>query len=75
MFDIFEAMEAAGVTREDLGREVRRVWIGWAREQPDPKPSWLVPFDRLGPADQEADMRIGQVLWGMGFSAAERRVR
>ena len=33
--------------REDLGRLVRETWIAWAREQPDPKPSWLVPFSPM----------------------------
>lgn len=64
-------MQDAGITREQLGAEVRRVWIGWAREQPSPKPSWLVPYAQLSPEDQEADMRIGQVLWFMGWRAAQ----
>jgi hypothetical protein len=63
------AMAKAGVTREDLGREVRRVWLGWAATQPDPKPSWLAEWDQLSPADQEVDMRIGQVLFWIGWQA------
>lgn len=50
--------------REALGRRVREVWIEWAREQPEPKPSWLVPWNELGPADREVDMRIGEALAG-----------
>jgi hypothetical protein len=64
-----DILAMAGVTREQLGREVRRVWTGWAECQPDPKPSWLVPFDELTAADQEADMRIGQVLFLAGWRA------
>lgn len=69
---IFQIMAEAEVTREWLGREVRRVWVGWAAQQPDPKPSWLQPYDELSPADQEADMRIGQVLFGIGWRAGQR---
>ena len=53
--------------REDLGRLVRETWIAWAREQPDPKPSWLVPFDDLDEGQREVDMRIGEAV-----AAAER---
>jgi hypothetical protein len=53
--------------RDGKGRRVREVWIEWAIEQPDPKPSWLVPYDELSEADKEADRRIGSVLWGDGF--------
>jgi hypothetical protein len=52
-----------------LGRRVREVWIMWAETQPDPKASWLVPYDGLPESDREADRRIGVALWGDGFSA------
>jgi hypothetical protein len=55
--------------RDDLGRRVRQVWIAWAECQPNPKPSWLVPFDDLSEADKEADRCIGSALWGDGFAA------
>lgn len=48
--------------RERLGRLVREVWIEWAREQPDPKPSWLVEWDDLPVPDREVDRRIGERL-------------
>lgn len=48
--------------RERLGRLVREVWIEWAREQPDPKPSWLVEWDDLPEPDREVDRRIGERL-------------
>jgi hypothetical protein len=57
----------AAVTREELGRFVRDCWIAWAQTQPDPKPSWLVPFSRLSPEDQEADMQIGEQLFAAGW--------
>lgn len=50
--------------RERLGRRVREVWVTWAREQPSPKPSWLVPWDELGEPDKEVDRRIGAAIWG-----------
>lgn len=48
------------VFRDQLGREVRIAWVRWAREQPNPKPSWLVPYDELSEADKEADRQIGE---------------
>ena len=50
--------------REQLGRRVREVWIEWAKRQPDPKPSWLAPYDELSEPDKEADRCIGAALWG-----------
>lgn len=48
--------------REALGRRVREVWVEWAREQPDPKPSHLVGWDDLDEGNREVDMRIGDAL-------------
>ena len=48
--------------REALGRRVREVWVEWAREQPDPKPSHLVGWDDLDEGNREVDMRIGEAL-------------
>lgn len=53
--------------REHLGRIVRDTWVAWASGQPDPKPSWLVPFDELDDGQREVDMRIGEAV-----AAAER---
>lgn len=50
------------VDRETLGRFVREAWVHWARKQPDPKPSWLVPYDDLAEADKEADRQIGEAV-------------
>lgn len=47
---------------ESLGRLVRKVWIAWAKEQPSPKPSWLVPYGELPPEQQEVDNRIGDAV-------------
>ncbi len=54
--------------RDDRGRRVREVWVAWAERQPNPKPSWLVPYDELTEADKEADRCIGAALWGDGFA-------
>jgi len=56
--------------REALGRLVREVWIAWAREQPNPKPSWLVPWEGLSEPDKEVDRRIGERLAAEGARAA-----
>lgn len=44
---------------EMLARDVREAWMQWANTQPEPKPSWLVPYDGLGEPDKEADRQIG----------------
>jgi len=46
--------------RDVLGRIVRSAWIEWAGQQPDPKSSWLVPYEELDEADKEADRLIGE---------------
>jgi hypothetical protein len=48
---------------------VHEVWLAWAREQADPKPSWLVLWADLSEPDREVDRRIGEDLWTRGFIA------
>jgi hypothetical protein len=57
------------IDREQLGRLVRELWIGWANQQPNPKPSWLVSYDGLSEADKEADRVIGEGLMHEFFAA------
>ena len=65
----------AGYDRESLGRLVRETWVEWAREQPTPKPSWLVSWNELPEPDKEVDRRIGEALYRLGREkAAEERV-
>ena len=59
--------------RETLGQKVRQVWIDWASEQPDPKASWLVPWEGLSEPDREVDRRIGETLARVGISACLTR--
>lgn len=56
--------ESFVILRERLGRRVREVWITWAKEQPNPKPSWLTPWEELPEPDKEVDRRIGTAIWG-----------
>lgn len=60
--EIFSSSGAVPVDRESLGKIVREVWIEWAKEQPSPKPSWLVPWEGLSESDKEVDRRIGERL-------------
>ena len=46
--------------REFLGRLVRMEWVKWAREQDDPKPHWLEPWEALSEPMREVDRRIGE---------------
>ena len=48
------------MSREHLGRLVREEWVTWAREQPNPKASWLAPWEELAEPDREVDRRIGE---------------
>lgn len=48
--------------RDKLGEIVRNIWINWARNHPQPKPSWLVPYEQLSESDKEADRCIGATL-------------
>lgn len=41
---------------------MREVWIARAKSEPDPKPSWLVPWEGLSEPDKEVDRRIGERL-------------
>lgn len=56
--------------REAVGAFVRQVWVEWAREQPNPKPSWLTPWEELDAGQREVDMRIGAALFEAGKKAA-----
>lgn len=60
--------------RDVLGELVRDVWVAWAREQPNPKPSWLVPWDELDEASKEVDRRIGEALERFLRADVEARV-
>lgn len=48
--------------REERGETVRNAWIEWAREQDDPKESWLTPWHQLGEGQREVDMRIAEAV-------------
>jgi hypothetical protein len=54
-----------------LGREVRAAWVKWAEQQPNPKPSWLVPYEELSEADKEADRCIGEWIWRLAAPIAD----
>lgn len=58
------------IERDILGAKVREVWIAWAKEQPTPKASWLVPYAELSEPDKEVDRRIGETLFRMGINTA-----
>jgi hypothetical protein len=51
--------------RDYGGRLVREAWVRWALTQPDPKPSWLVPYEELSEPDKEADRQIAEALWSV----------
>ena len=51
-----ESPECSG--RDQGGKLVRDTWITWAKEQPNPKPSWLIEWEDLNEPDKEVDRRI-----------------
>jgi hypothetical protein len=52
----------AKLARDELGKVVRDAWVKWANEQPNPKASWLLEWDRLEERDKEVDRRIGDAV-------------
>lgn len=64
-------MPSDAAEREELGKLVRDVWIHWAKEQPDPKPSWLLPWEAMAEDDREVDRRIGEMLYWAGYELAK----
>jgi hypothetical protein len=53
--------------REFMGKLVRAEWERWAREQPNPKPSWLTPWDQLTEPEREVDRRIAETIWRFSY--------
>lgn len=62
--------------RDELGRMVREAWVRWAETQPNPKPTWLVPYEALSEPDKEADRQIGEAIarWTMIGCAARHSI-
>ncbi len=63
--------------RDQLGRFVREAWVRWAETRPNPKPSWLVPYDDLSEPDKEADRQIGETVarWTLVGDAARAALK
>ena len=65
-----EILDLAGVTREELGRALRLMWIADARRRPgEPKPSHVAPWEDMPTADQEVDMAMAAELFAAGWRA------
>jgi hypothetical protein len=47
---------------EAWGDLVREVWVEWAREQPDCKPSWIEPWATLEARQRDIDTRIATAV-------------
>jgi hypothetical protein len=64
-------------SRDELGRMVREAWVRWAETQPNPKPSWLAPYDDLSEPDKEADRQIGEAVarWTLIGDAARASLK
>lgn len=58
--------------RDQLGELVRSVWVRWAREQPDAKPGWLVPYAELDARYKEVDRQIGEAVFRMAEKWSNR---
>ena len=48
--------------REALGRRVRTLWVDFARQQPNPKPHHVAPWEDLDEPNREVDRIIGETL-------------
>jgi hypothetical protein len=60
----------ANEVRDNLGRRARDVWVRWASQQDNPKPSWLVSWEQLSESEREVDRQIGESLWMLGIDCA-----
>jgi hypothetical protein len=60
---------------EQLGRIVRAAWVTWAREQPSPKDSWLIPWEQMDAGQREVDIRIGQAVAAQAAYNERARIR
>ncbi|CAE6899715.1 hypothetical protein [Paraburkholderia domus] len=60
------------ISRDFLGQIVREAWVKWAKQQPNPKPSWLAQYAELSEADKEADRQIGEAVlqWVLSIKSA-----
>ena len=61
----------AGVTRDELGRQLRDYWEGWATEQADlaDHPDWTVPWDQLPERVRQVDTLMAVHLFCAGWLA------
>jgi hypothetical protein len=64
------------ITRDFLGQIVREAWVKWAKQQHNPKPSWLSPYAELSESDKEADRQIGEAVaqWALAIKGAKWEV-
>jgi hypothetical protein len=53
-----KGLQMVASNREEGGELVRLAWIRWAKQQPQPKASWLVSWENLPEPDREADRQI-----------------
>jgi len=76
MSDQLDGNRPIAFSRDELGRMVREAWVRWAQTRPNPKPTWLVPYDDLAEPDKEADRQIGEAIarWTLIGDAARASV-
>ncbi len=66
--DQLERERGGSLDPEFLGQIVRAAWVDWAKTQPNPKPSNLLPWDEISEEDREADRIIGEKVASMLIS-------
>lgn len=58
-------------TRDELGQEVRRIWVEFANFSQPLKPKHLIPWEHLDESDKDIDRRIGEKLFLLGIEYAD----
>lgn len=58
----FDFCTQVGKNRIELGQLVRDVWVKWAKDQLNPKPSWLIPWEELDQGQRQVDCEIGEAI-------------
>lgn len=59
---------------ERVAEQIRVAWCEWARTQPNPKPSWLVPWAELDEQSRDADRHLARYALALAERAADEAV-
>jgi len=68
------AVPVTDALAEELGKQVRAVWVACARAHPEPKDSWLVEWPDLDEFQRRVEREIGVALYRRGVASAQQQL-